>query len=364
VVVSALLLVVGGLAAPSLPAGAGETSRTETKSYATDAGSPLDCATGTNGACFSLAGGEVGADLTALDDEGWRNVQLGFSFLDGAGTVLVAGRLCGGGSLPIPKGSTQLQVSVAAISTVECAQPSVSQSGRITVQWDLKRSPHNAPIDTQRACAGGLGEIASYALQPDDGKVRDVRVLVVLDGITEAHARELMTAVVAGYAKVGLNVLPAYQAVTLPATDLTEDGLFAAVKAQVGTTVPTGFDLVHTMTNKDIVGAAGYAYCVGGLRSRANAYSISEVRGSVINIIAGVPSPVWFWGDAYFTAHEIGHLFGGNHDLANCAEGILVTTEDVPGTCTLMYPYLNISYGFSTLNKAQVRGHARDFLGR
>lgn len=53
--------------------------------------------------------------------------------------------------------------------------------------------------------------------------------------------------------------------------------------------------------------------------------------------------------------------FGGNHDLANCAEGVLVTTQDVPGTRTRMYPFLNIS-GFSTLNKAQIRGHARDFL--
>lgn len=79
------------------------------------------------------------------------------------------------------------------------------------------------------------------------------------------------------------------------------------------------------------------------------------------NLIAGQPMPVWpCEQEAYFAAHEIGHLFGGNHDFSNCVEGALLVDEDTPAPCTLMYPYLNVTFQFSTLNQDVVRGYARD----
>jgi len=90
---------------------------------------------------------------------------------------------------------------------------------------------------------------------------------------------------------------------------------------------------------------------------------MSEARGEPVNITRGVPAPAYPWpGDGYIAAHEIGHLFGGSHDYANCVEGVLVSEDAIQGgPCTLMHENLNISYGFSTLNRAVIRGYATEF---
>ena len=61
-------------------------------------------------------------------------------------------------------------------------------------------------------------------------------------------------------------------------------------------------------------------------------------------------------------AHEIGHLMGGEHVLANCVEGLLSRDSDPPRPCTLMTRASPIAMRFSTANAAVVRGYAVAYL--
>ena len=363
----AQLLAVGLVAAatvtvPAQPGSSGEKQRTTAEPYTTSVpGGPVDCATNENGVCLDLGGDEFSVHLAVDDDEGWVDIPLRAAFADASGQELSSTEHCGSGTANVPVGSVLLVVEVAAVTAGTCAAPAVSQSGTVTASFALKRNASEVPADDERRCTGGLGEPVSYALAPDDGHRVAIDALILLDGVTEQAGAELMAKVANGYSDDGIDLIPSFRPVSLAPASLDVDPMFDAIKAETGGEVPDGFELVHVLTDKDINGWGGYAYCVGGIQSRAHAFSWSEVRGQTINIIRGVPAPVWFWGDDYLAAHEIGHLFGGGHDLANCAEGVAVEEGEVPAPCTLMHPNLNVSYVFSTINRAVVRGHALDF---
>jgi hypothetical protein len=360
---AAVVVVVAAAAAtvPASPGVTGEKQRTVTEAYTTSPSGGVDCATGEGGACFELVGDEFSVRLGVEDDEGWRDLPLRSSFTSPDGQQLSSGDHCGKGTATVPAGAALLTVAVSPATVGTCSHPTVSRSGTVTAAFDLKRHPREAAADDERRCTGGLGEPLSYTLSADDGRRVAVDALILMDGVDETAARELMAKVTHGFADDGVDLLAGFQSVSLAPSSLEVQDLFAAIKASVGGEVPQGFELVHVLTDKDIVGWAGYAFCVGGIRSRDHAFSMSEMRGQTINIIRGVPAPAWFWGDDYLAAHEIGHLFGGGHDLANCAEGVAVVEGETPAPCTLMHPNLNVSYVFSTINRAIVRGHALDF---
>lgn len=348
-------------ALPAAPGSGGEKQRTVSKEYTTTPTGGLDCATGEGGACFDLAGDEFSVALDVEDGEGWRDIPLHFRFTDQVGQELSAGDHCGSGTASVPPGAAELAVTVSTVTAGTCSHPTVSQSGTVSAVFQLKRNAKDLPVDDERRCTGGLGEPLSYTLSPDDGRRVTVDALILLDGVDETPGRELMDRVVGGFADDGIDLVPTFQTVTLAPASLSVKDMFTAIKTSVGGEVPEGFELVHLLTDKDIVSWAGYAFCVGGIQSRDHAFSMSEVRGQAINIIGGVPAPVWYWGDDYLAAHEIGHLFGGGHDLANCAEGVALVDGETPAPCTLMHPNLNVSHVFSTINRAVVRGHAIDF---
>lgn len=348
-------------APPDSPSGGKEKQRTASEQYTTSPAGGVNCATNEGGACFELLGDEFSVLLRVEDGQGWRDLPLHYTFTDDHGHELSEGDHCGSGSASVPPDAVALEVAVSSVTVGSCSHPTVSQGGTVTVVFNLKRNGKEIPVDDERRCTGGLGEPLSYVLSPDDGRRVAVDALILLDGVEEAAGRELMAKVVRGFGETGIDLLPAFQSVTLTPASLSVKDMFTAIKAEVGGEVPQGFELVHLLTDKDIESWAGYAFCVGGIQSREHAFSMSEVRGQAINIIRGVPVPVWYWGDDYLAAHEIGHLFGGGHDLANCVEGVALVEGETPAPCTLMHPNLNVSYVFSTINRAIVRGHAMDF---
>lgn len=336
-------------------------SGSESRTYTASPSGGVDCGTSTGGACFALPADLHAIGLVVNDGDGFRGIAVDYRFLDADGALLSAGTACDTGRALAPRDAVTLEVEVAAVDTSSCEQPSVSRGGKMTVTYDLKRGQGEPPLDGERPCNAFLGEPVSYALAPDDGLPVGLDVLVLQDGVTTEAAQQIMGKVVDTFARVGVTVRPTYQDVALTSGPAV-DALFKEMRALLGGQVPPEYDVVHALTQKDIAGAAGYADCVGGSRSPKRAFSISEaVPGKVPNLIAGQPMPVWPWEqEAYFAAHEIGHLLGGNHDFANCVEGALLVDDDTPAPCTLMYPYLNITFQFSTLNQAVVRGYARD----
>lgn len=366
-VVTLMVAALLGGVAVSGGAGAAEPQdlHSETASYTAAPLGGVDCATNAGGACFELAGDERTIGIVVNDDQGWVGIPVRYTFAGAGGTALGAGELCDQGWVPVPKGATALTVEVAAVAAqTACNQASVSWSGRIFVTYSLKNSVKHAELDGERNCIGGfVPEPLSMRLQgTDTGQRIPLDVLVLHDAVDPGVAQESIDRVVQAYAQIGIDVRYEVREVDLATPPLANglyarNALFAEIRGLFGGSVPKGFDLVHTMTSKDIDGAAGFAFCVGGIRSREHAFSMGEESpGKVPNLIAGVPVPVWPWeGAGYIATHEIGHLLGGNHDYANCAEGWLDPSGAPPGACTIMHPNLNISFQFSTLNRTEIR---------
>ena len=136
-------------------------------------------------------------------------------------------------------------------------------------------------------------------------------------------------------------------------------------KQRFGGARPAGSDLVYVLTAKDIqaggnTGVAGLADCIGGVRFPDRAFAVGEVFEEDLPI-----GPLTFYADATakIAAHELGHLMGGHHHYANCAEGVKSEQEVLEGSpCTLMSNFVDFqSIHFSTANSAVVRGHAVSF---
>ncbi len=121
------------------------------------------------------------------------------------------------------------------------------------------------------------------------------------------------------------------------------------------------------MTSRDIEAlgqkaVAGQAECIGGAAFKEHSFNVSEAQqesdpaGVVFGPIRLVPDQA-----AKITAHEIGHLFGGQHHFANCVGGL--RTDAVSGgdssPCTLMFNSADfIALHFGTVNGRIVRGYA------
>ncbi|MBA2609416.1 MAG: hypothetical protein H0U92_10780 [Actinobacteria bacterium] len=338
-------------------------SRGAKESYTTTPLGGVNCGTNRGGACFELAGDERQAGIVVLDDKGWLDLPAHYEFRGADGRALASGELCDSAWVVVPSGARRIVVAVATVTTATaCGRASVSVSGEITVTYDVTRKDLRPPIDGERTCSGDVAEPVSLALAGDTGQRVTLDILVLLDGVDQAYAQGIMDDVTRVYDRVGITVAATYQTVTL-SSGPDADALFDEIRAMFSNRVPEAYDIVHTLTAKDVTGLAGIAYCVGGLRSPENAFSIAEgIPGKPPDVTRGVPVPVWPWvAEGYISAHEIGHLLGGNHDYANCVEGVTFSVEAVPGPCTLMHANFNISFAFSTLNRIEVRGYALRF---
>ncbi|MGH2477030.1 MAG: zinc-dependent metalloprotease family protein [Candidatus Limnocylindrales bacterium] len=187
----------------------------------------------------------------------------------------------------------------------------------------------------------------------------DVRVL--LDGVGQARGAAIMDTAKESYSRLGIALTPSFQSVSFSGTDA--QGLIDQSKALYGGTRPAGIDIVYTLTSKDIqaggnTAVAGLADCIGGVAFADRAFGVGENFTTDESLAIG-PTALARNLTAKVAAHEIGHLMGGHHHYANCAEGLLADPPpDELSPCTLMINAVDLaSLNFGTPNGLVVRGH-------
>lgn len=219
---------------------------------------------------------------------------------------------------------------------------------------------------------GGLGpppaEVLTAALN-DDGRVVKLHVLVLLDGISEPFARAFFEKVAVPYAALDIEVVPTFRAVPAGAitSNVTTEIIDQTKDLVPGRRVPFEFDVVELLTSRNIEvlgvdAVAGQAECIGGAAFKEHSFNVSEGQEGTDQ--GGVPfGPLTLVPDfaAKITAHEIGHLFGGQHHFANCVEGALAdgfpSSDSSP--CSLMFNSADfLSLRFGIVNGRIIRGYA------
>ena len=204
---------------------------------------------------------------------------------------------------------------------------------------------------------------AAVSIPPAPAVNLDVRVL--LDGITPTRGAQVLDTAKQSYAPLNINLIPSFESVSFSGTDA--QGLIDQAKARFGGAVPAGVDIVYTLTSKDIqadgqTAVAGLADCIGGVAFDDSAFAVGE---NFTTDEAALVGPLFLARNlsAKVAAHEIGHLMGGHHHYANCAEGLL--SDSVQGElspCTLMFNAVDLaSLNFTTLNGLVVGGHAEAY---
>jgi predicted Zn-dependent protease len=188
-----------------------------------------------------------------------------------------------------------------------------------------------------------------------------LNVRVLLDGVTQAQATELVTVAQQAYTPHQLTFSASYETVSFIGNDAA--GLITQARNHFGGARPSGEDLVYVLTSKDITAApvgnavAGLADCIGGVAFGDRAFAVGEnLADSPTNLV------LYTLGTqlaAKTFAHELGHLLGGHHHYANCVESLLGFGDSL---CTLMFNELSLQRKqFSTLNATVLRGHAQLF---
>jgi hypothetical protein len=230
----------------------------------------------------------------------------------------------------------------------------------------FESSPQARELD--RASGQGVGAVSGDPLVAADGTDTAGRisldVLVYLDGVTESEAQAIFErADEESYAPLGIDLRVAeFRAHTFG----TDDGIaiINATKRLVGGARPAGVDIVEALVGHDIqqLGQkpiAGIADCIGGVAHADRAFLVAEAHPPT-DVAIG-PIVFDYAAAAHVTAHEIGHLLGGQHHYANCVEGVDpddVHEDHVEGSpCTLMFNAADFLGGdFDTLNGLIVRG--------
>ena len=251
----------------------------------------------------------------------------------------------------------------------------LSQAGTIDYKAVAAITDAGATPDAEIPCNGedaGLGPPPQAVLDAalaDDGRNIRLDVLVLLEGVEEAYARTFFEKVAIPYAELNITVVPTFRTVPAGAirSDVTTEIIDQTQDLLPGRRVPDEFDVVELLTNRDIEAlgqkaVAGQAKCIGGAAFKEHSFNVSEAgldtapEGVVIGPLRLIPDQA-----AKITAHEIGHLFGGQHHFANCVEG--GRTDAVSGgdssPCTLMFNSADfISLHFGTVNGRIIRGYA------
>ena len=224
--------------------------------------------------------------------------------------------------------------------------------------------PEGTPADDpELACLEPVPASTSVQGITDGGPQVQLATRVLLDGVDLATAQRAMTRAADSYAPLGVTLTATYESVSFSGDDA--QGLIDQAKQRFGGARPAGSDLVYVITGKDIqasgnTGVAGLADCIGGVRYANHAFAVGEVFEE--NVPLG-PLTLYTDATAKIIAHELGHLMGGHHHYANCAEGVKSEKEVLEGSpCTLMSNFVDFqSIHFSTLNGGVVRGHSVSF---
>jgi hypothetical protein len=227
--------------------------------------------------------------------------------------------------------------------------------------------------DDAEACDPWMPEPVpvAYAMPLETTPRLDLRVHVILDGITVERGQQIMGRVAEAYDTIGIDLKATYQEVTIEPDDVDSgaagtgepahgSAFMPAVKAAVGGARPWGTDVVYALTSDLIVGTtAGYADCIGGVRSTTESFAVGEASVNGGEDTGMGRNNV----TAKIATHEIAHLLGAHHHFANCAEA----PKDPDGyllleACTVMVNDIGLaSFGWSTIEAAVVRGYVSDF---
>jgi hypothetical protein len=236
-------------------------------------------------------------------------------------------------------------------------------------QCGMEASPELRDLDRQNnlGVVGVVGDPTAAADGVDTTEPIALTVQVVLDGVTTAEADAIFAEAAESYVPLGIDLkVVGYQTHAFG----TADGLaiIRATKALFGGVRPAGADIVEALVGYDIQqlgqsAIAGIADCIGGVAYPIRAFLVAE--GKTPTDVAIGPAVFDYHANPHVTAHEIGHLMGGQHHYANCVEGIDasdVHQEDttIEGSpCTLMFNAADLlGQNFGTLNGAIVRGSA------
>jgi hypothetical protein len=236
-------------------------------------------------------------------------------------------------------------------------------------QCGMEASPELRDLDRQYdlGVVGVVGDPTAAADGIDTSEPIVLTVRAVLDGVTTDEADAIFAEAAKSYAPLGIELkLVGTQTHSFG----TSDGLaiIRATKALFGGVRPADADIVEALVGYDIqqlgqTAVAGIADCIGGVAYPDRAFLVAE--GKTPTDVAIGPLVFDYHANPHVTAHEIGHLLGGQHHYANCVEGIEasdVHQEDgtVEGSpCTLMFNAADfLGQSFGTLNGAIVRGSA------
>lgn len=355
-----VLAFFGTTAAPALGEKEAKT-RQLSQVYLAGTGFTVDCDQLYGGACFPMQGDEIEAAIGVVDDLGRQPASARYEFRDSTGTVLETATFCDSTTASVPAGASELAVMVAAFDPVSCGGVATGSTGKIHVLWkisegellDFDIQPQVCLQPTPTAISvGGVTE-------PEDLDQRiTLDVLVLLDGVHEQRGRDVMEKAAEAYTPLGIDMRFSYRAVSLEQG--TGQLMLSYSMSAVGGEVPKGFDVVHTLTSKKL-NVGGQADCIGGVRYRDRAFSVSTNPADrpIQYIGSYVPGRMIDNYAAKIAAHEIGHTMGGHHHYGTCAAESAVATGE-PQSCTIMVspaPFPT-ELMFSTVNAAIVRAHA------
>lgn len=235
--------------------------------------------------------------------------------------------------------------------------PGSTYDGTVTVAKPPKvKAPEWEP-DGVGECAKGEKVLAEALTTPDDGHEVVIDVLVLLDEVDEERARAIFERATTAYAPLNISLRTTFHEVSFISTNALEFLLLAA--EYVGGAPPRGFDIVHTLTSDSMGIAEGRVFCVGGGAGGETAFSVSRTHPQEDVSVTPLGIRTYVDSSAVFVAHEIGHLYGGDHNYANCVEGKvedLANSERTLHPCTTMwFESTPPSLKFSTINGKIIR---------
>lgn len=203
-------------------------------------------------------------------------------------------------------------------------------------------------------------------LEPDDGRWVDLDVLVMLDGVSQAYAESLFADVARAYERLKVRVVPTFEVPDPPIASEEIVQMMDDVRGRLPLgQVPAEYDVVHILSSKDLrLGAnpdvIGMADCIGGIAHDDRAFSVAQTGFAPEGMAVG-PLTLRANLDPELSTHEIGHLLGGEHHLANCVEEIdpddELAGEFSPCTVMMAQPELQ-GLHFGSVNGRIVRQFA------
>ena len=234
--------------------------------------------------------------------------------------------------------------------------PGSTYDGTVTIAKPPKvKTPRWEPHGVG-ACPSGEEALVEALTTPDDDHEVVIDVLVLLDGVDEEQAREIFERTASAYAPLNISLRTDFHEVSFIASDVFEFLRVAREYMRGGP--PRGFDIVHTLTSDSMGLAEGVASCLGGAAGGDTAFSASRTHPQEDVSITPLGIRTYIDSSAGFVAHEIGHLYGGKHNYANCVEGKVedLASERTFNPCTTMwFESTPLSLGFSTINGLIIR---------